>query len=268
MSIEPYASTLAESLGIMMHSPPVGTVIATTVPLTPGAILAMLRIRLADMDQQIQQLTNALQTNSETAEDLGRQIHERRELMEAVRGHLDSSGNVNWSDFPEAQRAQLQERFAAIGLTGEARHASLGGLSERVSEIRERQTSGIASPEESAELAELESLYNTMARMRGGPIRMDGTVDWSRVPEDQRVALQERFARAGMDGVAHPVNRDALQDQIDRLGEDLKRVNSGNEMLMVQLQSTMQQRTSVVQMSTNMLKSIDEGMDAIVGNLR
>jgi flagellar hook-associated protein FlgK len=63
-------------------------------------------------------------------------------------------------------------------------------------------------------------------------------------------------------------NREGMQNMIDDANESLRDVNSGNEMLMIQLQSTMQARTSVIQTATNLLKSIDEASDSIVGNLR
>lgn len=59
-----------------------------------------------------------------------------------------------------------------------------------------------------------------------------------------------------------------LNSRLESLTSDLREANSGNERLMISLQSLLQQRTSVIQMSTNMLKAIDEGVDAVVGNLR
>lgn len=61
---------------------------------------------------------------------------------------------------------------------------------------------------------------------------------------------------------------EALQRRIDGLGEQQRQVNSGNEMRMVQMQSLMQQRTSMIQLGSNLLKAIDEATDSVVGNLR
>jgi hypothetical protein len=61
---------------------------------------------------------------------------------------------------------------------------------------------------------------------------------------------------------------EGLQLRAESLGEALRQCNSGNEQLMVRLQSTMQQRTQAVTMATNMLKALDEARDAVVGNLR
>jgi hypothetical protein len=63
-------------------------------------------------------------------------------------------------------------------------------------------------------------------------------------------------------------NREGFQLRADSLGEQIRDCNSGNEQLMIKLQSAMQQRTQIVQMATNMLKAGDEARDAVVGNLR
>lgn len=59
-----------------------------------------------------------------------------------------------------------------------------------------------------------------------------------------------------------------IQEAIDTANETLREINSGNEMMMIALQSAMQQRTQIIQLGTNMLKAIDEGGDSIIGNIR
>jgi hypothetical protein len=83
-------------------------------------------------------------------------------------------------------------------------------------------------------------------------------LDWL---EDQNIISAEERSAIG-------ATRDGLQGLIDGTNEDLRGVNSGNELLMIQLQSTMQTRTSVIQATSNLLKTIDEGNDAVVANLR
>jgi hypothetical protein len=72
----------------------------------------------------------------------------------------------------------------------------------------------------------------------------------------------------GGQSMAGVTNREGLQLRADTLGEQIRECNSGNEQLMIKLQSAMQQRTQIVQMATNMLKAGDEARDAVVGNLR
>lgn len=59
-----------------------------------------------------------------------------------------------------------------------------------------------------------------------------------------------------------------ITSTLESLGADLREANSGNERMMISLQSLMQQRTSILQMTTNMLKALDEASDSIIGNMR
>lgn len=62
--------------------------------------------------------------------------------------------------------------------------------------------------------------------------------------------------------------RDTFATRAENVSEAIRQANSGNEQLMVKLQSSMQQRTQTVQMCTNMLKSLNDAQSSIVGNLR
>jgi hypothetical protein len=82
--------------------------------------------------------------------------------------------------------------------------------------------------------------------------------------------LANRLHQSGVDsaGAASIGGRANLQNLIDAAGDELREINSGNELLMISLQSTMQQRTAIISSTTNLLKAIDEGNDAVVANLR
>jgi hypothetical protein len=86
----------------------------------------------------------------------------------------------------------------------------------------------------------------------------------------ETLSLGEVMGRLTVGGqsMAGVTNREGLQLRADTLGEQIRECNSGNEQLMIKLQSAMQQRTQIVQMATNMLKAGDEARDAVVGNLR
>lgn len=93
---------------------------------------------------------------------------------------------------------------------------------------------------------------------------------WTAVPTVQEYldALRDRGALTPSEHSAIIGGREGMQNLIDDANESLRDVNSGNEMLMIQLQSTMQSRTSIVQTATNLLKTLDDANDSIVGNLR
>ena len=54
---------------------------------------------------------------------------------------------------------------------------------------------------------------------------------------------------------------------IDKKKQEIQTVNSGNELAMVQLQNLMQQRSQVISLGSNLLKSLNETKDSIIHNM-
>lgn len=101
--------------------------------------------------------------------------------------------------------------------------------------------------------------------------RRDGHADMSTAPPPEYAhhgADLHEWAASLEFRNGYVVNEGSIQSLIDDVNEQLREVNSGNEMLMIQLQSTMQQRTQIIQLGSNMLKAYDEATDSIVGNMR
>src|SRR5690606_29225571 len=71
----------------------------------------------------------------------------------------------------------------------------------------------------------------------------------------------------GPDGDMQGYAEEDIQSAIDRLSQRLKTVNSGNEMLMIELQPGMQQRSELLNMGTNILKQLSDTNKAILNNL-
>lgn len=61
---------------------------------------------------------------------------------------------------------------------------------------------------------------------------------------------------------------DTVGTQIAKVKDQLQTLNTGNDLRMTQLQSTLQQRTALIQMGSNLLKSLDEASRAIINNMR
>jgi hypothetical protein len=59
-----------------------------------------------------------------------------------------------------------------------------------------------------------------------------------------------------------------IEQKIDTLTEQQRVANSENEMLFMQLQSAVQQRSQIIQLGTNMLKSVDDAVGSVIGNMR
>lgn len=60
---------------------------------------------------------------------------------------------------------------------------------------------------------------------------------------------------------------ESFTNAVDSLQASIKQLNQGNELRMMDIQSLMQQRSSEISLATNMLKSVQEGTDAIVRNM-
>ncbi|MCA9612404.1 MAG: hypothetical protein H6722_17275 [Sandaracinus sp.] len=60
----------------------------------------------------------------------------------------------------------------------------------------------------------------------------------------------------------------AMDEVIGAHNSDLRVINSGNEMMMVQLQSVMQQRGQITQLGSNMLSSLNDTARAIIQNTK
>ncbi len=63
------------------------------------------------------------------------------------------------------------------------------------------------------------------------------------------------------------INIGQINSTIQAVKQQSTRVNSSNEMLMMTIQTLTQQRTQVIQMSTNLITKLNEGMSGVVGNL-
>lgn len=165
--------------------------------LTPEAILAMMRLRLRDLDGQIGDLTGEIEDGAREAQRLGAELHRDRQLQQLVNdGHVftDEANRINWDELTDI-RSEAGERLT----------------------VREVAIQKYGFTEE--QLSSIDDAGDIDARMTD-------------------------------------------------LNEQIRDANSGNELRMVSLQSAIQQRTSVVQLGTNMLSSLHEAEKSIVGNIR
>lgn len=116
-------------------------------------------------------------------------------------------------------------------------------------------------------LAVMSPVYGTAGRMTGDANTIRVTFRGESMTVNELASL---LVANGVDpGAVGSINeRAGLQNLIDGTNEELRAVNAGNEMAMIRLQSAMQNRTTIISATTNLMKSIDEGSDAVVANLR
>lgn len=170
--------------------------------LTPAALMMMLRIRLGDLDKQINGAMTEIEDNTRNSEV----IQEKLAALNAVESAL---GDIGDND---------HRRLDEIEVNFQGRTYTADELIEEydISEFRAGSSSVL----------------------QGGNV--NGEI---------RITRQHVTAA-----------KEALQSKA-------RRINSKNEMLMVQLQSSMQQRTQIITMTTQALSALNEGMKSISQNI-
>ncbi len=214
------------------------------VALTPGAVLALLRVRLSDVDGQIDGMMKEIEVNSSRSEALQRRVEGLTQIQSAM-ASMNAEGNedltlkdihVTWND----QTWTADELLNHLGIHDlAATNQDPEGLrlaGER-SQIERRIADGSATPED-------------LARHE-------------RVLEAQAIWRADGHAYNGED----KLKGKTLEPYIQQLQSQARRMNSGNEMLMVQMQSAMQQRSQAVSLATQMMKSINDSSAAVTQNI-
>jgi hypothetical protein len=238
-----------------------------TDALTPALLLEVAKSRLDDLDAQIAHLMDVMNSATREAQRIGEHIIALRDVMTDLEPYYDAHGNLN----PSAT-------MSGLGVTqtfSEALDALVrdGRVSEEAAELLRNGTDAElraagADPEVRAAVDE--------ARAQLAGLGFVGTVSAMRehvhtTPVTVRDYLASRAATGELtveEANAALSGRDGLQTLIDKANDELRQVNSGSEMNMIRLQSVMQQRTAVISATTNLLKSMDEGNDAVIANLR
>jgi len=153
-------------------------------------------------------------------------------------------------------------------------------LEKRMNSLDSQIQSSVASMEDAQEaLASLQEDVQNLLAVKAGA-NAGGKIWGSDVLAINGVShtVDEWFAAAGIT-ISGTVEDDgvndgrtwyepaALQDAIGSIEANIRKLNQGSEMKMMELQSLMQQRSSEISLATNMLKSVQEGTDAIVRNI-
>lgn len=168
---------------------------------SPVTIMALLRRRLRDMDQQIESVTAHIKGSTSRA----REITEKLQALEAIQKAINDSDNdkIKWnpkSVFDGKGNPNAQAVYYEDGLHETWHVAKLAGLED------ELQPNG------------------------------------------------------------NKVKNKSVDDLISTYQHELKKINSGNELRMIKLQSAMEQRSEAVSLATNMLKKLHQADEAIVRN--
>ncbi len=225
-------------------------------PLSPAAIMLMLRRRLADLDGQIQGMMHDIETSTSRSEAV-QAITEGVQLIRAAHAAERKSAE-NFETLDELQVEWEGRRMSAAELLNELGITDLEMKNGAVEDIMEPRAARIEHHEEEIEALE--------AYLEG-----DDVSDAGRAFAERGI-VQHREAIAGIE--AEPVytgemkvNGTTLDSYIQQLQSRSRRANSNNEIMMAQMQSGVQQRSQAITMATQMMKNVTESMREVARNL-
>lgn len=147
------------------------------------------------------------------------------------------------------------------------------------SAIRAVETTTAEANAIQTQLSAIQDVRATMANERTGEDkRIDMRTLMITLEDGTKVSALQHLEAAGVDvnalGMqtegehAFTMTGQAMDAAEQSLSSELRKVNSGNEMRMVQLQSVMQQRGQITQLGSNMLSSLNDTARAIIQNTK
>lgn len=220
--------------------------------LTPGSIMLLLRRRMSDMDGQIDSIMGEIESNTAASE----KIQEQVEAMTAIKAAMAN----------QQPDGDVAVRLEDIEVTWNEEDMSAADLLNKL---------GI-----NIELQRHDSLPTT-EELRGNVEALDGDIEFLEGLEGGHQIRRQTLdsTRRKRNAVAHhadysegayqsdTITGTSLTASIERMQSEGRRMNSGNEVLMVRMQSAMQQRSQSVTMATQMLKSINDSSNSIAQNI-
>ena len=206
--------------------------------LNEAVVLLMLRKRTSDLDAQVHGVMRHIEEMTEKSEKIQKQIEALQQIESALAGREKgedyvqlSSIMVRWGGETVSADVVLRD----LGLEGDVGLKD-GGYQRGVEHQRT-----FKDPDATA---------------------------------SEREAAQDFFDARGWD-IEKPVpitsnmkiNASSLRAVISRLESESRRMNGGNELQMVRMQSAMQQRSQVITMGTQMIKSMADTNRGIARNI-
>jgi len=241
--------------------------------LSPEMILQMAQLRLDDLDSQVQDIMAAMSATTEQARAAGARLTDLRNLLTALEPGLSATGTLDLStELPALPGVEQNlEQFARSMVTE-------GRITQAEADLLLSGPNG------------LHELWSLVAGSGSNPARAEEIAGWVRaagfadgpgtVLVDHTRAVTQTVDRYLNDAVASgritpeeraaivSGGREAITNLVSDANDQIRDINSQNEMMMIKLQSAMQNRTTILTSTTNLLKAMDEGNDAIVANLR
>ncbi|MCA9528833.1 MAG: hypothetical protein KC543_01710 [Myxococcales bacterium] len=253
---------------------------------TPEAIVAMLKERLSDLDQQIDLRTAALQSKAALSDRLTEQL----QAYEAIRGAIAAKSSKRDKDFSLEQLSvqwkgrtlTAKELLEEVGLRGE--------VSVKVDDSHIRWDEFTVGEVEGGPRAYFEKLSQKGRDLLIADLGSEGAAlqwigqhtipelkDASHAPGKGAIyskrtpsaleALDSDVIHRHASGTEWKINLGSLEAAIEKKNHELKQLNNDKELLMIQLQSLIQQRAQSVSLATSMLSTMNDSLREVARNV-
>jgi hypothetical protein len=239
---------LQGATGIQTNSPN-GDPNSPPVYLTPEALMLYISSRLNDLDGQVQTDMVKQQNLDWEQQGIGNIMTEVQQLESTIT-NKDSSGNGTTTDCTQLEK----------------------DLESLIASIQQRDPTCPV-------LGQLETLHDTVMATGTGPLDANDnpTKDPSQIAHGFYNGSTATGAGAMPNGGSAPPNVNNDQDgkfgndELSNWGTSLQgmnsTLNSSAELGMIDIQSKMSQRSTAIQLATNILQSYDDGLSKIAGNI-
>lgn len=234
------------------------------------SLLFLLQKRISDVDKQIRALTARITDRTTEVKAL----QDRMTAMRAVQSALtsaDKGDNVQLKDIQIGDQTAyefIQER----GLVEHFNYTSSSSAYDRAIGLAEANDGFLTTQMWEAEKDRVEIRRQTKRRKKRNQAAAflqdvaNNPLDFS----NGRVSIEA--LRAGRARVSFKpegkLNKHSVEQSIEKLQSEIQSMNSGNEMDMIELQSVMDQRSQIVRLVTNMIRSLQDAEKKIIENTR
>ena len=242
-----------------------------------ASIIALLKHQMGDVDGQIEDLTKEIEGNTAASKAIQEKLTALRELEAAMSAAEKEAGkNVDLNDLKVGD-------MDAVDFIEQHGLGELLEYSNFPDAKFDKEVGKMFDESGELDLAQLQMLASEVGYSYGGystsvvPDYPYGDQILSYLSDEAKAdgkITKEEYAEAfaawqkAEAGNLRQLNRNSLTGTVEALQSEQRELNSFNEIRMIQLQSVMQQRSQVIQLSTNIIKSINDAQKAIVGNFR
>ncbi len=238
--------------------------LVTGVALTPGSIMTLLRRRMQDMDGQVDSIMSEIDVNTARSENLQRQV----EGLNAVRAAManaqsDANRHVELGDIDvtfEGHQTTADALLRDLGIALPTNNVNSSRSVEQLEGLKGAIERDIQEEQDAMGMGDLDlNDPDAIALIYGNPKLRE----LRKRLHDVNVRINAGGGPVGTDRITGA----SMDNFLESVKSQARRANSGNEVLMVRLQSVMQQRSQTVTMATQMMKSITDSEKSIAQNI-